>query len=372
VTSIAWAGRAILKKACRKRATLVVTGLSLALGPALGCENTLEPDDSPELLTTEVGVVVNSVDISLTVFPVDSPSTAVTIGLGPDGSPVGLSTRGNLAVVPMGIVPALAVVDLAEGRLSKTIPLPAGSGATGSHFLNDSVAVVANSNRNSVTAGDLRRGTTGGGIPVGGFPQGIHATDAGVLVMNGELGSDFLPKSPATVTVLHRETLAPLRTLPLSGLNAASAISGPNGRIYVINQGRLFGNDGSLSVLDPGVLGEIEHYPGFGDFPGSSAIGSDGRLYVSSFSYGVAVWDPSTGEFDRSPENAIRPGGIPSASGLAFGPSGRLYTLSPECQRPSVVNRLGPGFEVEETIPVGTCPIALAFTTLTRTANGSR
>ena len=67
--------------------------------------------------TAEVGVVLGSVDRSLTVFEVENPTQTRMVGVGLDGSPVSMAVRGNLAAVPLGIVPAVAVVDLKEGIL---------------------------------------------------------------------------------------------------------------------------------------------------------------------------------------------------------------------------------------------------------------
>ena len=54
--------------------------------------------------TTEVGVVLGSVDRSLTIFEVENPTQTRIVGVGPDGSPVSMAVRGNLAAVPLGMV----------------------------------------------------------------------------------------------------------------------------------------------------------------------------------------------------------------------------------------------------------------------------
>ncbi len=310
----------------------------------------------------KVGVVVNSVDLSLTVFSVDSPAVATTIGLGPAGSPVGLSLRNHLAAVPLGLVPAVAVVDLREARVLHTVALPPGSGATGSAFLNDSVALVANPSRNSVTPVNVLRGTAGIEVPVGAFPQGVVVADRDVLVLNGELGPDFLPARSSSVSILDPETMVTSATVQLSGENAAAGVVVADGTVLVMNQGRFMGDNGTLSLVDARAREEEEHFPGFGDFPGALALGPDGRVYVSSFAYGVVVWDLGTRTFVRGPGDAVTPGGVPSVSGLAFDDSGRLYTLEPDCTRPSVAHRLDGNLDVEATIPVGTCPMAIGFT----------
>lgn len=347
----------VFRRSCPLIKSLLVA-LSLMLALA-GCSDS----SGPELPTVrEVGVVLNSVDISLTVFGVDSEQAPLTIGLAPDGSPVSMAVRGSLVAVPLGLVPAVAVVDLTTGIVTHTIALPEGSGATGAAFLDDERVMVANPGLGSVSVVNVVDGTLVTSIDVGIFPQGVIVHQGRAFVFNGELGADFLPAGPGTITVVDVTSLDVIETISLSGENPSSAAVGPNGRIYVVNAGRFFGNDGSVSVVDGSIPGEVDWHGGFGDFPGAPAFGPEGDLYVPAFSYGVAIWRPGTGQFVRATDGAIEPEGVPSVSGLGFDGAGRLYTLRPDCVGPSAVLRLASTFEVEATIPVGICPIAVAFT----------
>ncbi|GMR14281.1 MAG: hypothetical protein BMS9Abin29_2526 [Gemmatimonadota bacterium] len=336
----------------------MLVSLSLTLVMA-GCSDS----SGPELpIVREVGVVLNSVDISLTVFGVNSQGTPFTIGLAPDGSPVSMAVRGSLVAVPLGLVPAVAVVDLTTGLVTRTVALPEGSGATGAAFLDDERVMVANPGLGSVSVVNVVDGTLVTSIDVGVFPQGVIVHQGRAFVFNGELGPDFLPTGPGTITVLDVARLEVLATIDVSGENPSSGAVGPDGRIYVVNAGRFFGDNGSVSMLDGSIPGEVDWQGGFGDFPGAPAFGPEGDLYVPAFSYGVAIWSPVSGQFVRATERAIEPEGVPSASGLGFDAAGRLYTLRPDCVRPSAILRLSSTFEVEATMPVGVCPIAVAFT----------
>ena len=310
----------------------------------------------------EVGVVLSSTDLTLTIFEVENPTVTRTVGLGADGSPVSLAVRGGLAAVPLGIVPAVAIVDLGEGLLVRTIGLPQGSGATGVAFLNDSIVLVANPNLNSVTPVNVLAGTSGSDISVGRFPQAVVVEGSRAFVLNAEL-EGFAPDGPASVSVIDIESLAVISTIQLSGENAAAGGVGPDGRLYVVNSGSFGSGNGSLSVVSLTSLTEVGHHTGFGDFPGSLALGPSARAFVGAFSYGVVVWDTSLDAFIRGPANALEPGGIPSTSGVGFDEAGRLYTLTPGfCQDPATANRHDGLFEVDLTIPVGICPFAIAFT----------
>ncbi len=310
-----------------------------------------------------VGVVLGSVDLSLTVFPVDTPTVTRTVGLGPAGTPVSLAARGSLAAVPLGIVPAVAVVDLDAGTVLRTIGLPEGSGATGIDFVNDSMAVVANPGLGTVTSVNVRSGSVRASAAVGVYPQYVLSHQNRVFVVNANL-VNFTPAGPGSVTVLDAASLAHVAMIPLSGVNSAGIALGPDGLIYVVNSGNFGQGDGSLSVVSPTTLREIAHHEGFGDFPGPITFGPDGTLYTSSFSYGVVAWNPGSRTFVRGPGQAIAPGGTSSTAGLATDALGRLYTLAATCTGPDQALRLGATYLVEVSIPVGICPTDIEFSEL--------
>ena len=189
------------------------------------------------------------------------------------------------------------------------------------------------------------------------------------FVLNAELELDVelgfvVPDGPSTVSVIDIESLTVTSTIALSGENAGAGRVGTDGRLYIVNLGSFGSANGSLSVVDLVGLTEVAHHPGFGDFPGSLALGPAARAFVSAFSYGVAVWDTSLNSFIRGPANALEPGGVASASGVGFDDAGRLYTLTPDCVNPSTANRHDSAFDVDITIPVGICPFAIAFTAI--------
>lgn len=339
-----------------KLLALLVVAISLALLPACS-------DDpiAPDVSTREIGIVVTSTDLALTIFDVEDPDVSETVGLGADGSPVGVAMRGRYAAVPMGIVPAVAIVDLYDRALVRTVGLPEGSGATGVAFLNDSIALVANPDLGSVTPVNVRAGTAGAEVEVGRYPQGVVVDDGRAYVLNAELES-FQPDGPSTITVLDAESLAVLDTIELSGQNAAAGALGPDGRLYVIQSGSFGVDDGALSIVDLGTGAEIDFVEGFGGFPGSIAVDDAGLVYVGAFGVGMLVWDSETETFVRGLDDPVTPGGVASTSGIGFDAAGRVYALEPDCQNPAVAHRLGSTLESELEIPVGICPFGIMFT----------
>ena len=335
-------------------AAAIVSAIALA-----ACTETTGPFIPPD---AEYAVVLNSVERSLSVVPVDDADAAFTVGLAPDGSPASLAVRDGIAVVPLGTLPSVVVVDLKTLSVRHTVALAAGSGATGAAFLNDSIALVANSALNTVSPINVRSGVRGEEIAVGTYPQAIIAANDTAFVLEARLDASFQPVGPGTISVLTGRPLHVVRTIDLSGLNPGAAAFGRDGRIYVLHSGRFGEGEGSLSVVDRATLAEIAHDGGFGEFPGALAVAPDGRIAVAAFAYGVALWNPATRTFARSPDAAIAPGGIPSASSAAFDEAGRLYALQPECLTAGKLFRLDATFAVDRERTVGICPLAIAFT----------
>lgn len=316
----------------------------------------------PDVSAREIGVVVTSTDIALTLFDVDDPTSSETVGLGADGSPVSLAVRGEYAAVPLGVVPAVAIVDLETAELESTVGLPEGSGATGAAFVNDSIVLVANPNLNTVTPVNVLAGSAGDEISVGRYPQAVVVENGRAYVLNGELDENFAPDGPSTITVLDAETFSVLDTIELSGQNAASGAIGPDGRLHVIQSGSFGASNGALSVVDLSSATEVAFEEGFGDFPGSIAVDGAGTVYVGAFGMGTVVWNGTTESFDRGSDDAVAPNGVPSTSGLGIDSEGRVYALEPDCENPASAHRLGDDFQVETSIAVGICPFAIDFT----------
>ena len=312
-------------------------------------------------LGVETTIVINSIDLSLTVFPVDSPQNRRAIGIAQAGSPVSVAVRENTAVVPLGLLSAAAIVDLTSDVVT-SVPLPANSGATGAAFFDDSTVFVGNPGRNTVSRINVRAGAAEAEIDVGVFPQAVVASRHWVFVLNGELDANYQPARPGTITVIDPKADTVSGTITLSGFNPSAAAFGPDDLLYVVNSGTFGQADGSLSLVDPVTLVEIAHETGFGEFPGDVAVDESGLVYVSSFAYGIAVWNQAEGGFQFPPSDPLVLGGHAISSGVGFDSDGRLYSLIPgDCIAPSVALRADEDESTHE-IPVGVCPYDVAFT----------
>ncbi|HET7230650.1 MAG TPA: hypothetical protein VFJ16_11650 [Longimicrobium sp.] len=312
-------------------------------------------------------VIVNSTSNSLTLVSIDSVNPTVrTVSLGAQGTPVDAAAQGSFAVVPLGTYPFAAIVDLRTATVSKTVALPANSGATGAGFANDSIAFVGNPDRGTVSPVNVRSGTVGAEVKVGTYPQSIVSGNGAVYVLNANL-VNFAPAGPGSVSVVNANgTVA--ATIPLSGINPTAGVLAGS-RLVVINAGEFGKANGSLSVVNLATGKEETHATGFGEFPGAVDVGPDGNVYVGLYSRGIVIWNPSTGQFVRGPDNPVVPGGTLPISALRFDYAGRVHTLHPgNCAPGNPGKEYGFSVQVttpERTITTGICPFSIDFTVVT-------
>ena len=336
---------------------------SLLLGAALlaGCADTNAPLPEPQ----EVLLAVNSTANTLSIVPVDAPAAAVQVQLGgTTPTPVGVSARGAIAIVPLGLDNAVAVVDLRAASVLRRVPLPANSGATGSAVIDDSIAYVANPNLNTVSRVNYLTGTTAE-VAVGRYPQGVIFTRGKVFVLNGNLDETFAPAGPSWISVIDPATNALADggdSIPLTGPgNAGFGTVGVDGLMYVMSTGSYTEGEGRLAIVDPVARAEMASFSGLGTGPGSVAADGDAKVYVSSFAEGLMVFDTDSNEVVRGAGNGLP---IPSNSAVAVDSRNRVYAIeSGPCQggKPGKAHVLAAADLTEQgTITLGECPSGAA------------
>ncbi len=330
---------------------------ALIVGAAIGCSDTNAPLPDPE----EVLLVVNSTANTLSIVPVDAPNSSVQVPLGgTTPTPVGVSAREGIALVPLGLDNAVAVVDLRAASVMRTVPLPDNSGATGSTIVDDSIGYVGNPNRNTVSRVNYLTGATSE-VPVGVFPQGLVFTRGKVFVLNGNLDETFSPAGPSWITVVDPATNARasgIDSIPLTGDgNAGFADVGSDGLLYVMNTGSYFSGEGRLSVIDPLSRTEVASYAGLGTGPGNVAADPDGRIFISSFAEGVMEFNLDSNKVVRGAGQGIT---FPSGNSTVAADSKlRIYGIeSGPCSggQPGIAHVLDQALDQTGTIELGECP----------------
>ena len=325
----------------------------------LGCADTNAPLPDP----TEVLLVVNSTANTLSIVPVENTGQVVSVPLGgTTPTPVGVSARKDVALVPLGLDNAVAVVDLRTATVARTIPLPDNSGATGSVVVDDSIAYVANPNLNTVSRVNY---LTGGveDVDVGVYPQNAIFTRGKVFVLNGNL-VNFAPAGPSWLTVIDPGTntrVAGADSVALTGPgNAGFAAVGSDGLLYVMSTGDYFSGEGRLSVVDPLARVEVASFAGFGTGPGNVAADADARIFVSSYSEGVMEFNLDSNKVVRGAGQGVA---IPSNATVAVDSKGRVYAIETgPCSggRVGVAHVLDADLEETGTIMLGECPVGSA------------
>ena len=335
----------------------------LALVLTAGCAPT-----SPSLPPAEeVLLVVNSTEATLSVIPVNDVASRIKIPLGgTTPTPVGVSARNDMVLVPLGLDNAVAVVNLRTAQVDRVIPLAANSGATGSAFVDDSLAYVANPNLNTVTRINYLTGDTAS-VRVGVYPQGIAYTRGRIFVLNGNL-VNFAPNGPSWITVLNpltNQKLIPTDSIGLTGSpgNAGFSDVGLDGLLYVMNTGDYFSAQGALSIVDPVALEWKVNVTGFGTGPGNVAVDPTGQLYISSYAEGgVMQFDTRTRTIIRGAGSAVP---IPLNAAVEVDSQGRIYALATgPCTGgvPGVVHVLRSDLTEATSFTVGECPVGATVT----------
>jgi len=335
--------------------SLAAMPLAAALVLAAGCADTNAPLPPPQ----EVLLAVNSTANSLSIVPVDAPASAVEVELGgTTPTPVGVSARGAIAVVPLGLDNAVAVVDLRSASVLRRVPLPPNSGATGAAVVDDSIAYVANPGINSVSRVNYLTGATSE-VPVGVYPQGMVFTRGKLFVLNGNL-VNFAPAGPSWITVVDPVTNAVadgIDSIPLTGEgNAGFGTVGGDGLLYVMSTGDYTSGEGRLATVDPVGRMEVASFSGFGTGPGNLASDGEARIYVSSFAEGLMVFDTDSNTVLRGAGEGLP---VASNSAVAVDSRRRVYAIeSGACAggQPGVAHVLDPEFTEIRTIPLGECP----------------
>jgi hypothetical protein len=329
--------------------------VALAVGLLLGCADTNAPPPDP----IELLVVANSQANSVTIAPVDQSQAPVTIQLGnPRGRPTAIAARERFAIVPLGEIHEVAVVDLLRRTLVHRIPLAEGSAAAGAIMVNDSIGYVANPLRNSVTQVNVlsRQAVE---ILVGVYPQGFSLARGRLFVLNGNLDTTGQPLGASWITVLNPATNQPapgIDSIPLTGPgNAAFATIAGDGLIYVVNRGGSTIPEGRLSVVDPLERREVASFAGLGLLPGEVATAGRSRVFVSSAAEGLLEFDTDSNAVIRGEGKGIP---IPTNTGVAVDSEGRVYAIeSGACApgQPGLAHVLDDELQEVRLIQLGRC-----------------
>jgi hypothetical protein len=346
----------------KRHAAILFSVGFLGLFSSFGCARATAPLPPAE----EVVLVVNRDDATLQIIPVDAPSSSNTIQLsGTNPAPAGVSALDGTALVPLGTGDAVAVIDLRSKSVTRVIPLASGSGATGSALVDDTIGYVANPNLNTVTRVNYLAGDTAS-LAVGIYPQAVVFTRGKVFVLNGNLsaGKPVGPSWLSVVDPLTNRLATGIDSILMPGPgNALSGDVAQDGVLYVMNAGPFdTTTQGRLTLVDPVGRSELGNFGGFGNFPGALATNGVDKLYISSLSQGLMVFDLLERRVTRGAGNGVS---IPLNSGVDVDAEGRIYALeSGTCGGGAAgkLHILRPDYTEIRAVTVGHCALAVLVT----------
>lgn len=349
----------------------------VAAAAALACSDSTAPAAPGFLGGTasnhEIGVVVNSLGKTLTLFQVGSPATQEQIALGTSSTvtPVGFSVRRRLAAVPLGNAASVALINLETATIQRFYTFSGGN-STGSAFADDSTIIAANGDLNLV--GRFTVGQTADAIAntVAVAPQPAAVTMAGnrAMIVSANLDANFAPIGNGIVTAVDPKTLQILGTAQTGGTNSSDAAVGPDGLLYVVNTGD-FVAEGSLTIIDPATMQVVGTVPNMGVGAGAISIDANGLAYVSAFFVGTVVWNTKTRSFVRGSTNpvcaAVASRGCRGAFAATTNAAGDVYQAffgsSSQGLAPYVFVYRAGTFALADSIRVGSGPSAIAIRT---------
>lgn len=311
-----------------RRSSSLVFGAAV-LGLA-ACSDTAAPPPVTGFLAgtasvPDIASFISSTNKSLVMLQVGDPAQRQEIPLGASAAitPVGFSIRNTVAIVPLGNAASVALVNLETQQIEKIFTFASGN-ATGSAWVDDSTAIVANEDLDLVGRVHTNRaaGPITETLAMPPFPSGVISRNGRVWVVSSNLDDNFSPAGPGFVTEINPRTMAVVQSVSTQGDNPQYSAFGGDGRLYVVNSGSFGAADGSVTSFNPSGNVFIAKTPGFGDFPGPIAIDAQGRAILSSFAVGSVLWNTQTASFIRGPANAL----CAAVAGVCRGASDAAFT----------------------------------------------
>jgi hypothetical protein len=279
----------------------------------------------------DIASFISSTNKSLVMLQVGDPTQRQEIALGASSAitPVGFSIRNRTALVPLGNAASVAVVNLETQQVEKVFTFASGN-ATGSAWVDDSTAIVANEDLDLVGRVHVNRaaGPITETLAVPQFPSGVASRNGRVWIVSANLDDNFSPAGPGFVTEINPKTMVIVQSVSTQGDNPQYTAFDAAGRLFIVNSGSFGAADGSVTTLNTANNTVTSNTPGFGDFPGPIAIDGQGRAILSSFSVGSVLWNTQTAAFIRGladPICAKAAGVCRGASDAAFTGDGKIF-----------------------------------------------
>jgi hypothetical protein len=344
----------------------------LAIGiAAAACASTI----GPIVPSIQVLVVLDSLDDTLRIIPVDTPSVvhkvALNVNIGVFGEHA-LALNGGIAAIGLGRFAIL--YNLAPTRVMCIATMDGTTTASiASLAFADNgfvyAAIPGAPLTNNVPHFDPSSSVCGVGEgSVRGSPRAFANARGTLFVVTGGA-----PSWLATTTTESADNtpLSLVDSILLSPPgNAQGAVLGSDGFLYVINAGSGQPQTARLSEVNPVSRTELSSIGGFGTLPQYIATDGADQIFVASAVEGLMVYNLRTNHVDRDANSAIPLVGAPR--GLVVDDLSRVYALiAGSCGQGLLaqgqIRVFGADLVNRPSVPVGTCPVAIGVTNLPAT-----
>lgn len=350
----------------------------LAVGiAAAACASTI----GPIVPSIQVLVVLDSLDDTLRIIPVDTPDVVhkvpMNIGIAAFGKHA-LALRGQLAAIGLNHNVILFDLALQHSKCAQP-PLDAGGAIVSLAFADNGQVYAAIPTTNGAPHFDPASCGVGGGYVRGGPRAFASARSTFFVVAGNHIDCDPLAANCAVApSWLATTTGQPPDNTPLSTAdsiplslpgNAQGVVLASDGFLYVINAGNGRQQNARLSQVNPVSKTELSVIAGFGTLPQFIATDGADRIFVASAAEGLMVYNIRTNHAERDASTFIPLLGKPR--GLAADDLGRVYALiAGSCaagQAQGSVQVFGADLVSRRPIQVGRCPVAIGVTDLPAT-----
>jgi hypothetical protein len=318
----------------------------------------------------QIGIVVNSTGRALTLFQLGSPTTQRTIALGSSSAitPVGVSIRGHLAVVPLGDAASVALVDFDQMAITRFYLFASGN-TTGQAFADDTTILAANTGNGYV--GRVTTTQTSDSITqtvaVAPAPTDIEVTGGRAFVLSANLDVNSNPLGNGVVTAINPQTLAVLGTVTTSGTNTSAGAVGPDGYLYVLNTGN-YSTPGTMDVINPSTLAIVNTITN-ANMVGPGAIQFDstaGLAFISGYYFGTLIYNVASQTFvPATPICVLAAGSCVGVFDARADASGNVYqdTFGTSSNGGEVYVFKAGSYTLQDSVSVGQGPTALRIET---------
>lgn len=247
--------------------------------------------------------VINSLGENLSYVNLENHSVnsnAATLGLYTNH----VKIRGDKGYVVNSGLNEIQIIDLHTVTTLNQIPLGTGTNPYNLDFINDSLAVVSLLFTNQVAIVNVNNGQVLQYVAVGSGPEGVKYYHGKIYVTN--TGFNGVGYDPGTVSVIDANTFAVVNTISV-GINPQSVDVDPNGNMIVSCTGDYGSVYGQVDIVDF-VSGTVINSVPLNTFITSVFVNSNNKIYISTFGFGVMVYNLTSQIFERSETNPL-PGG---------------------------------------------------------------